>query len=82
MTRILFSATQENFPHYTFSLESEETVSEESETESHEPEKAGGPEGAFELERVEHETGKAFGPEGATSEELEPEKNRFCQSRN
>ena len=34
----------------------------------------GGPEGAFELERVKHETGGVFGPEGATSEELESEK--------
>ena len=47
----------------------------EPESEQHEPDKAGEPEGAFELERVEHETGEAFGLEGATSEELEPEKS-------
>ena len=50
-------------------------VSEEPESEQHELEGAGGPEGAFELERVEHEPGGIFGPEGATSEELELEKN-------
>ena len=47
----------------------------EPESEQHESEGAGEPEGAFELERVEHETGGAFRPEGVTSEELEPEKN-------
>ena len=45
----------------------------EPESEQHESEEAGEPEGALELERVKHETGGAFGPEGATSEELEPE---------
>ena len=45
------------------------------ESEQYEPEGAGEPEGAFELERVEHETGGAFGPEGATSEKPEPEKS-------
>ena len=60
--------------HYTSSLGSLETVSEEQESEQHEPGGEGGPGGAFPLERVEHETGGAFGPEGATSEELEPEK--------
>ena len=44
------------------------------ESEQHEPEGAGGPEGAFELKRVEHETGGGFGPERATSEQLEPKK--------
>ena len=42
--------------------------------EQHEPEGAGGLEGASELERVEHETGRVFGPEGETLEELEPDK--------
>ena len=45
----------------------------EPKSKQHESEGVGGPEGAFELERVEHETGGAFGSEGATSEELEPE---------
>ena len=49
--------------HNTSSLGSREVVSKEPESEHHEPEEAGGPEGAFELERVEHETGGAFGPE-------------------
>ena len=40
------------------------TVSEEQESKQHEPQGAGEPESAFELERVEHETGGAFGPEG------------------
>ena len=48
--------------------------------EQYEPEGAGGPEGAFELERAEHETGGAFGPEEATSEELEPEKSFLPES--
>ena len=48
-------------------------MSEEPESKKHEPGGAGGPEGAFALERVEHEMGGVFGPEGATSEELEPE---------
>ena len=65
--------------HYTSLLGSREAVSKEPESQQHEPEGAGGPEGAFELERVEHETGGAFGPEGATSEELEPKK-RFSKS--
>ena len=60
--------------HYTSLLGSQETVEEEPESEQHEPEGAGEPKGAFELDRVEHETGGAFEPEGATSEELEPEK--------
>ena len=47
----------------------------EPESEQHEPEGAGEPGGAFELERVEHETGGAFRPEGATSEKLELEKS-------
>ena len=61
--------------HYTSSLGSREAVSEELESKQREPEGAGGPEGAFELERVEHETGGVFGSEGATSEELKPEKS-------
>ena len=60
--------------HYTSSLGSLETVSEELESEQHEPGGADGPEGMFALERVEHGTRGGFGPEGATSEELEPEK--------
>ena len=56
------------------SLGSREAVSKEPESEQHEPEGAGEPEGAYALEKVEHETGRTFGPEGATSEELEPEK--------
>ena len=51
-----------------------DTISEEPESEQHEPGGTGEPKGAFTLERVEHETGGDFGPEGATSEELEPEK--------
>ena len=51
-----------------------ETVSDEPESEQHEPGGAGGSEGAFALERVEHQRGRACGPKGATSEELEPEK--------
>ena len=35
---------------------------------------AGGPEGAFTLERVEHETGGVFGLKGKASEEVESEK--------
>ena len=69
-----YSPRPKKTSHYTFSLESREAVSKEPESEQHEPEEAGGLEGAFELERVEHETGGVFGPEGATSEELEPEK--------
>ena len=57
------------------SLESREAVAKEPESEPHEPEGAGGSEGAFELEKVEYEAGGVFGPEGATSEELEPEKS-------
>ena len=58
--------------HYTSSLGGREAVSKEPESEQHEPEGAGGPEGACEMGRVEHETGGAFGPERATLEELEP----------
>ena len=50
--------------HYTSSLESREAVSKEPESEPHGPKRAGGSEGAFELERVEHEMGGVFGPEG------------------
>ena len=53
--------------HHTSSLESQEAISKELESEQHEPEGAGGPEGTFELERVENETGGAFRPEDATS---------------
>ena len=71
-----YSPRPKKTSYYTSSLESREAVSKELELEQHEPEKAGGLEGAFELEkRVEHETGGVSGPEGATSEELEPEKS-------
>ena len=73
-TRAFLAATQET-SHYTSSLGSLETTSEEPELEQHKPEGTGNPEGAFELERVEHERGESFGPEGVTSEELEPEKS-------
>ena len=63
-----------------FSMGSREAVSKEPESEQHEPEGAGGSEGAFELERVEHETGGGFGPEGATSEELEPGNSLLLES--
>ena len=69
-----YSPRPKKTSQYTSSLESLETTSEEPESQQHEPGGTGGPEGAFELERVEHETGGAFGPEGATSEELEPKK--------
>ena len=67
-----FSPQPKKTSHHTSSLESREAVSEEPESEQHEPEGAGESEDAFELERVEHETGGAFGPEGATVEELQP----------
>ena len=53
-----YSPRPKKISHYTSSLGSLETVSEEPESEQHEPGGggAGGPEGAFELERVEHET--------------------------
>ena len=60
--------------HYTSSLGSPETISEEPESGQHDPGGVSGAEGPFALERVEHETGIAVGPEGATSEEFEPEK--------
>ena len=69
-----YSPQPQKTSHYTSSLERQEAVSKESESEQHEPEGAGGSEGAFELERVEHQTGGVFGPEGATLEELELEK--------
>ena len=69
-----YSPRPEKTSYYASSLENREAVSKEPESEQHEPEGAGGSEGAFELERVENETGEVFGPEGATSEELEPEK--------
>ena len=43
--------------HYTSSLRSLETISEEPESEQHEPRGADGPKGAFALEKVKHETG-------------------------
>ena len=70
-----YSPRPKKTSHYTSSLGSRDDVSVEPESEQHEPEEAGEPEGAFELERVEHETGGAFGSERATSEELEPEKS-------
>ena len=60
-TRALFAATQENLPLHVL-LENREAVSKES--EQHEPEGAGGSEGAFELERVEYETGEFLGRRG------------------
>ena len=57
------------------SLRSWKAVSKEPESEQHEPEGAGGPEGTFKLERAEHETREAFGPEGTAAEELEPGKS-------
>ena len=75
-----YSPRSKKISHYTSSLGSLETVSEEPESEQHEPEETGEPEGAFALERVEHETGGAFGPKGASSEELEPEKAFVSQS--
>ena len=60
--------------HYTSLLGSREAVSEEPESEQHKPGEAGGPEGAFVLERAEHETGGVFGPEGEISQEIESEK--------
>ena len=59
---------------YTSSLGYREAISEEPESEQHEPKGAGGRKGAFELKRVDHETGVGFEPERATSEELEQEK--------
>ena len=73
-TRAFLAASQET-SHYTSSLGSLETTSEEPELEQHKPEGTGNPERAFDLERVEHERGESFGPERATSEELEPEKS-------
>ena len=70
-----YSPRPKKTSHYTYSLGSREAVSEEPESEQHEPEGAGGSEGAFELERAEHETGGAFGPEGTISEALEPKKS-------
>ena len=69
-----YSPRPKKTSRYTSSLRSLETVSEEPESEQHEPGGAGGPEGAFTLERVEDQTGRVFGPEGATSVENEPEK--------
>ena len=55
-TRALLAATHEIF-HYTSSLGSLETISEEPESEQHEPRGADGPKGAFALEKVKHERG-------------------------
>ena len=60
-----YSAPPKKTFHYSSSLGSLEIISEESESEQHEPEWAGGPEGGFVLEKVEHETGGVLGPEGA-----------------
>ena len=57
-----YSPRPKETSHYTSSLGSLETVSDE-------------PKGAFEPKRVEHETGGVLGPGGATSEELEPGKS-------
>ena len=57
------------------SLGSLEAVSEEPESEQHEPGGVYGPEDALALERVEHETEGVFGPDGTTPEELEPKKS-------
>ena len=70
-----YSPRPKKTSHYTSSLGSREAVSQELESEQYQPEGAGEPEGAFELEGVEHETGGAFGSERATSEELEPKKS-------
>ena len=68
--------------HYTSSLRSLEIVSEEPEYEQHEPGGAGGPKGAFALERVEHETGGGggWGRRGQLRMSLN-RKKRLCQSR-
>ena len=60
-----YSAPSKKTFHYTSSLGSLEIVSEEPESEQHEPEWAGGPEGESVLERVEHERGGILGPDGA-----------------
>ena len=70
-----YSQRPKKISHYTSSLESREAVSKEPESEPHEPEGAGGSEGALKVERMEHETGGVFGPEGATSEKLKSEKS-------
>ena len=59
-----YSPRPKTTSHYTSSLESREAVSKEPESEPYGPKRAGGSEGAFELERVEHEMGGGFGPEG------------------
>ena len=69
-----YSLRPKKASHYTSPMGRRETVSEEPESEQHEPGGAGRLEDACALEIVEYGTGRAFGPEGATSEELEPEK--------
>ena len=59
-----YSPRPKTTSHYTSSLESREAVSKEPESEPYGPKRAGGSEGAFELERVELEMGGVFGPEG------------------
>ena len=59
-----YSLRPKTTSHYTSSLESREAVSKEPDSEPYGPKRAGGSEGAFELERVEHEMGGVFGPEG------------------
>ena len=59
-----YSPRPKTTTHYMSSLESRKAVSKEPESEPYGPKRAGGSEGAFELERVEHEMGGVFGPEG------------------
>ena len=59
-----YSPRPKTTSHYTSLLESREAVSKEPESEPHGPKRAGGSEGASELERVEHEMGGVLGPEG------------------
>ena len=62
-TRALFAATQENLPLHVLTGEPE-AIPKGPGSEPHEPEGAGGSEGAFELERVERETGGVLGRRG------------------
>ena len=59
-----YSPRPKTTSRYMSSLEGREAVSKEPESEPYGPKRAGGSEGAFELERVEHEKGGVFGPEG------------------
>ena len=58
-----YSPRPKTTSHNTSSLEIREAVSKEPDSEPHGPKRAGGSEGAFELERVEHEMGGVLGPE-------------------